>query len=204
MTDRPILFSAPMVRAILAGTKTQTRRTLKDQATWDRVGEAILRRYPQQQSGMPYAVGQRLWVREAWRAWSQYDDWPPSRIPACVDVQYAADDPLSPWVSRARSSIHLPRWASRLTLLVTDVKVERLQAISEEDAMAEGCVAHGRGLCTENPDDYAGSWSARTAFRDLWGGIHGPDAWARNPFVAVITFRPIRANIDAPEAQEAA
>lgn len=193
MTDKPIIFSAPMVRALLAGTKTQTRRVLKPQPVWDngalgiedKAGRWIFcantergfaEGLPRSRFKMPYAPGDRLWVREAWAS------------DGMVGVRYYATDDVHE-LRRKRSPIHMPRWASRLTLLVTDVRVQRLQEISRGDAMEEGCpfanMADG-----PNPRDW---------YRDIWNSIHGPDAWDANPWVAAISFTVHRCNIDTME-----
>jgi hypothetical protein len=145
----------------------------------------------------PYKPGDLLWVREAWRVWSLFDGDPPRNMKPGPAIQYPADDPLSPWDSRTRSPIHMPRWASRITLIVEDVRVQRLQDISEEDAMAEGVDAYlpGHGCATEvearalRAEGYPYSPSYRDGFGVLWTTIHGPGAWDANPWVAAITFR---------------
>lgn len=151
MADRPIIFSSPMVRALLAGTKTQTRRLLKPQpgdmdrpfamedGTWHVTDSRGCNMSP---LPVRYAVGDRLWVREAFIGARGYDDDPPSRF-GNKPIWYCADgapDREKWWhlSNRLRPSIHMPRWASRLTLTVTEVRVQRLQEISEEDAIAEG------------------------------------------------------------------
>lgn len=229
MTDRPILFSAPMGQAILReiaapGTgKTQTRRLLKPQpphsitrligpATYhpvevDRRGDEVPGRpvWGIYDEGGEYGArigfkpGQRLWVREAWRVWWEYNDCPPSQIPTGASIQYMADEPLSPWDTRGRASMHMPRWASRITLIVTDVRVQRLQDISEEDAIAEGIEWREGCWGTWNADGTmrcGGSGDPREAFRCLWININGPESWQANPWIAAIAFRPILANID--------
>jgi hypothetical protein len=204
-----------MVRAILDGRKTQTRRVVKPQP------HAGVRVSPFVPSGLedghgrelfvPYAPGDRLWVRETWGYFDpdgsgrDFDEknedggHGPCRVymPTMMQeghpvreywrrrVAYAATrmeqkygkGPDGP--ARWRPSIHMPRWASRITLEITDVRVERLQEISEEDALAEGVIgiyAHAR----TNP---------RGAFHALWESIYGPDSWAANPWVWAITFR---------------
>lgn len=204
MSDKPILFSGPMVRAILDGSKTQTRRVLKPT-------EAAF-------EAPKFRRGDRLWVRETWQGLS-FGDYIPTKSHVC-DLRYAATDPLRdsdkdvrgyPWCP----SIHMPRWASRLTLIVEDVRVQRLQDITEADAMAEGGIAEsgeapcGEGYCdafwVNHGQEHGNSFdSARDSFRDLWNSINGPEAWDANPWVAAYTFRAIRANIDSPEASDAA
>jgi hypothetical protein len=196
MSDRPILFSSPMILALLAGRKAQTRRVLKDQETWERVGEKILRRWPNQKSGTPHKIGDRLWVRESLNAFLTHGaehqtchypadhtavPAPPSR------PRDASGRALWAWQRQSIPSIHCPRWASRLTLTVTDVRVQLLQEISEEDAIAEGWPP---------PVDPIGggpiNWFAR-----LWNEINGPQAWHDNPFVACYSFEVRKGNIDA-------
>jgi hypothetical protein len=204
MTDRPILFSAPMIRALLDGRKTQTRRVLKEQPpegakffAWDLGpagafasfikpdvrGNADL--YP---SRLPAWRGDQLWVREAF--------CPRLGWPAPVaKPHYRADDDRPEWRSLWKPSIHMPRWASRLTLIVADVRVQRLQDISEADARAEGV----------NPDawvqpDGTDTPSYVSAFQTLWNSLHGPDAWAANPWVVALTFTVHPRNIDQIEA----
>jgi hypothetical protein len=193
MKERPILFSAPMVRAILAGTKTQTRRILKPQPELTESG------WMQWKDGecaadcfasviaddCPYGVpGDRLWVRETWF---------PTRFD-CNDlrdqsfIRYAADgtyDPRRDCVGRAwKPSIHMPRWVSRITLEITRVRVERLQEISEHDAMAEGVTPSISGVAGEHEPPPK---SHRTGFVRLWNEINGN--WLDDPWVWVVEFR---------------
>lgn len=189
MADRPIIMSGSMVRAILDGRKSMTRRVLKDQDTWNRVGDAILKRYPNQKAGLPYAVGDRLWCRETWH------------MDKRGGVIYRADaESVISW----RSPIHMPRARSRLTLTVQSVRVERLQEISEADAVAEGIehvttTAAGRFYRNYN-SPAGGPMMAYGSFRSLWSSLHGPDAWAANPWVIVIGFSSEPRNIDSPSA----
>ncbi|WP_186083797.1 hypothetical protein [Burkholderia gladioli] len=182
MKKRPILFSAPMVRAILDGRKTQTRRVAKEFAGRDNL-DAILRRFPNQQ-GCPHGEpGDRLWVRETW---GQYQLAP-------EDIVYRADEDFpcgSP--KRWRPSIHMPRWASRITLEITGVRVERLQDISEADAIAEGIEHTSDGFSVDEGRHFHAA-RARDSFASLWDGLneargHG---WEANPWVWVIEFRRI-------------
>jgi hypothetical protein len=154
---------------------------------------------------LPYAPGDRLWVREAWRILDDLDRISPKEISGgWVHFDATGQDALMggyPMGSgseygRLRSSRFMPRWASRLTLHVSEVRVQRLQEISEEDALAEGCLGHGWvrhptfGICTDDgqvPTD---------EFRDLWNSLHGPDAWSENPWVVAISFTVERVNID--------
>lgn len=233
MADKPILFSAPMVRALLAGTKTQTRRMLNPQPigvkSFANHGGTLWSIEPEAIDGdMIYTTprintGDRLWVRESWKATGIAAFNKPSDTRACGRFAYMADedqlsrDELIPW----RPSIHMPRWASRLTLTVTDVRVERLQDCSEADALAEG---------VPNNDDYAGSFANEYCSHCGGSGLHGalgegygvtevdcvrcetPELrygnlwdhinkkpgtrWADNPWVVAYSFRVIQQNID--------
>lgn len=194
MAERPILFSAPMVRAILDSRKTMTRRIIKDPvptqfpdwfagAKWDpEFGMVVVDRggvgrgtWPRE---CPYGKpGDHLWVRETWQSLVEHDKLAPSQIPEGADIQYPAT--YDGWVSKRRPSIHMPRWMSRITLEITGLRVERLQAISEEDAKAEGCGNHPVG-------------AARGWFHDLWDEINGPESWPANPWVWVIEFGRIK------------
>lgn len=209
MTERPILFSGSMVRALLAGTKRQTRRLLQPRhlngSGWpmpdgnasSNALTANLARYS------PYGQPRdRLWVRETWHTSVGAD----GRAPAALGghgwpVWYAADGHGEPRFTGAhdggpafltkgktRVSIHMPRWASRLTLEVTEVRVQRLQEISEEDARAEG-VFHGNDLDRTSYTDTHNPVTTRDAFRALWSSINGVRAdWASNPWVWAISF----------------
>lgn len=144
MVDRPMIFSAPMVRALLEGRKTQTRRLMPGQAWLAQAYDPIVsgrRIYnyagDELVSEARFAPGDRLWVREAWRATGEWDCHPPRAIQPGY-TRYEADPCVAHSYGKLRPSIFMPRWASRLTLMVTDVKVERLQDISEADAVAEG------------------------------------------------------------------
>ncbi len=189
MKERPILFSAPMVRAILDGRKTVTRRLVKpnphkvdggvpftDAPAWAHAepGSAVMR--------CPYGVrGDRLYVRETWSAPHAYDHLPPRLIPKDARIHYAATEDRGGLLWRP--SIHMPRWASRITLEVTGVRVERLQDISEADALAEGVSAILYEMRRATP---------RCDFQALWQSINGPDSWAANPLVWVIEFKRIK------------
>lgn len=202
MADRPILFSGPMVCALLEGRKTQTRRTVKPQPElsarmgfvqadrrgnrWafgvgadDRqTGRNFVHRCPY---GKPCDL---LWVRETWAR--DNDDgtlmYKASRDDENnSDWQWLCDHGMARW----KPSIHMPRAASRLTLRISDVRVERLQTISEADAEAEGC---GRSDCYPH--------TFRDAYASLWDRINGPGAWGANPWVWALTFEVIKANVD--------
>lgn len=197
MADKPVLFSGPMVRALLAGTKTQTRRALNPQPD-----EMVERQVPQQ---LRISIGDRLYVREHWRSWRWNDDLAPRDMPkewgaAPLDyISYIADND-NRMDGRFRQGMHMPRWASRLTLTVTDVRVERLQDISEADALAEGIIhpwnkRYPFGLQLDG-DAYCLGHTAAQAYRALWNTINGPGAWGANPWVAAYTFAVQMGNID--------
>ena len=202
MKERPILFSAPMVRAMLDGRKTQTRRIANEFDHEHGKMDALLKRYPDQQ-GCPHGcLGDFLWVREAWRASSAHDDISPRDIPRCDAIEYAAS-PEHVLTGKTRPGIYMPRWASRITLEITGVRVERLQDIREQDAIAEGIErgkdfpgwyrgplagdCHGLKLSGKNfriPTAFP-----KLAYRALWESINGADRWDANPWVWVIEFK---------------
>lgn len=200
MSDRPILFQGAMVRALLAGTKTQTRRVFKAKngGVWPNKNDLpgmrqILRNCPY---GQP---GDRLWVREAWMPDPPIDDtWASTAWNGCGRVisevperfhhprfcNYAADwlhGPIT-W----RPSIYMPRWASRITLEVTGVRVERLQEISEADAQAEGCSLE---CMTPTGDDSGSAIHGPGGYIALWESINGPGSWDANPWLWVVEFK---------------
>lgn len=189
MKERPILFSGPMVRAILAGSKTQTRRVVMPRLVHGRKVGALR---------CPYGVpGDGLWVREAWRARADQDPLAPREIPRgtvwyCATGNGHGDEEPSGCaggVGNKRPSIFMPRWASRITLEITDVRVQRLQEIGEDDAEAEG-VGDGVQSHGQNKDGAIVLSSAVGRFRLLWDSINGKRApWESNPWVWTITFR---------------
>ena len=181
--ERPMLFNAPMVRAVLAETKTQTRRvfTAKNGGLWPNRNDLpgmkqILRNCPY---GQP---GDRLWVREAWGL-----AFGSPITPHPDAVIYRADKGNADWDGRWRPSIHMPRWASRILLEIVSVRVERLQDISEDDATAEGA-----RLCYGEPFDPANTISDRRRYELLWEQINGPGSWDANPWVWVIEFKQVQ------------
>lgn len=168
MTDRPMLFSAPMVQALLDGRKTQTRRPLYRAHKIDDTREGPQVRYfpnyPPPNLGLNHMAtlgtahllrpGDRIWVKETWRAGAGYDGARPSDIPPFARIWFEADgcnDNADAISKKARPSIFMPRWASRITLTVTDVRIERLNDCSEADAIAEG-------VCRELPTDADRAW----------------------------------------------
>lgn len=213
MTERGMIFNSEMVRAILDGRKTQTRRPVKfpvhdknlgcELAGNELAGELSAGNYLNSAFGKP---GDRIWVRETWQAIHDYCDenghvderryarsiprhrgnyWHPVYEEAWGNE--SREDREFPW----RPSIHMPRWASRILLEITDVRVERLNAISEEDARAEGIIDGGCLNCGEpepcgcaNPEP-----DATDAFAYLWQSIYGQENWNANPWVWVIEFK---------------
>ena len=211
MRERPILFSAPMVRAILAGTKTQTRRVVKERHI-DAAPPVHFLQYLRE--NCPYGQpGDRLWVRETWQGplideeleeeFSQSPDY--FKKPAfCA---YRATDTLDAINADGeelgwRPSIHMPRWASRILLEITAIRVERLHEISEADAQAEGVerVVVGSGwrrYCDPDSEEVGvpPCGDARRSFRSLWKYINGAESWSANPWVWVVEFK--RAEVPA-------
>lgn len=259
MTVRPLLFSAPMIRALLAGRKSMSRRILKPQpptqeafpysgfslcpaiadgikmysqndyerlpkhpTKWELIGSVGVAR----DAGFPkvydarFAVGDLIWVRErfipdapsdsdAWDNWKcSFTEWDgcgreiasvPPALQLPEHVIFAADPQ---WAEHQdwkwRPSIHMPKWASRITLKVTAVKVERLQEISEADAIAEGVEAISLADVPRQA-----SWSNRQDFSRLWETIHGKGTWEENPWVIAVEFETIKKNIAAVLAESA-
>ncbi|HBQ8415302.1 MULTISPECIES: hypothetical protein [Klebsiella] len=236
MKERGMIFNGEMVRAILDGRKTQTRRIMKPQPEpcprgghwWpSNVFKTMLHVEEEMQNGKggwgglvgdacPFGdVGDRIWVREAYRFPASLDDVSPTGVgemavatgyrkpwaPTFYEFTGTFSDgwkgfETPPKVSDAgklRPSIHMPRWASRILLEITDVRVERLNAISEEDARAEGIIDGGCLNCGEpepcgcaNPEP-----DATDAFAYLWQSIYGQENWNADPWVWVIEFKRI-------------
>lgn len=197
MKERPIPFSGPMVRAILAGRKTQTRRTVKPQPVTESNGVA---HWPNPwPARCPYGQpGDRLWVREAWRTWAGLDKMPPRDMAANGPVIHYECSPLSHInMGKLRPGMFMPRWASRILLEVVAVRVERLNDISEEDAIAEGVfkkiAGGGIGDLVETIDGgqavYISRGQAKMSYWALWEQIHGPGSWDVNPWVWVVEFK---------------
>lgn len=253
---RPILFSAPMARALLDGRKTQTRRVAPVQPpqecginymlgneswlpvaqrtpvrrTFEAWGGELFRNRPDAALCGSFEIvpriqpSDRLWVREAWRSDTRNDHLKPRDIVPGEPIWYDADGQgrnvadYSVRSEKGRPSIFLPRWASRLTLEVTEVRVERLNDCSEADAVAEGirriwgdsdrlkykdCDA-GPNYWTVDID--GASLNAPTAigvYSMLWDFINGEGAWDTNPWVVVYTFTVSRGNVDALIEREA-
>lgn len=190
MKERGVIFNAEMVRAILDGRKTQTRRLVNPEPDPPQLLEARTA-----ESGCVYAIhanrsnvhqgrfrwdcpfgkpGDRIWVRETWARYNIDQD--------SHDIAYRASTPEDwPEEGRWRPSIHMPRWASRITLEITGVRVERLASVSDDDAGKEGYPA--------NPAPYGGSMDKWLWFRQLWDSIYPDQSFKHNPWVWVIDFR---------------
>lgn len=204
MKERPILFSTPMVRAILEGRKSQTRRIMKPQPEYSEgMSKWVL--YPKQHPTVyadlinaykycPYGqVGDILWVRETWayrRPIDAEQDW-------CSYYYYATD--YDEYVDRWKPSIFMPKEASRLKLKVTNIRVERIQGISYEDAVLEGIESSNEFQSNEGylhqykdyiVDDFA--LDAVDSYHTLWESINGKYSWQSNPWVWVIEFERIK------------
>ncbi|MFK1057241.1 hypothetical protein ACIU0Q_10560 [Pseudomonas aeruginosa] len=202
MKERPILFTGPMVRAILEGRKTVTRRAVKDTGFYAidatiHGNEVALREREALSTRCPFGQpDDRLWVREAWAADAQVDAIAPRDLSQGEPIWYPADFSVRQTgcsmisKGRGRPSIHMPRWASRILLEITAVRIERLQDISEEQALAEGVRGepcdHARQACAD-----IGCWgdTAKGAFGFLWESLNGEGSWAANPWVWVVEFK---------------
>lgn len=206
MKERPILFSAPMVRALLNGSKTQTRRVVKPKHL--PFVENLTANFLDGKWGerpMPYGEpGDRLWVREKWQAWDctsvmdkEWEPWDRERRSGLSineyhaehgnpdGIEYAAtSESLGPWTP----SIHMPRWASRITLEITGVRVERLQDISEADALAEGIVQLAEGFGLQDGSHFHAA-DPRQSYLSLWEAINGPGSVEANPWAWVVSFK---------------
>ncbi|ENI4427166.1 hypothetical protein ABXZ75_001652 [Klebsiella variicola] len=187
MTERGMIFNAEMVRALLDGRKTQTRRPIKwKQTRFTEIGEREDgSKWPWSEDAehacdfwhpCPFGdVGDRIWVRETWNKYGGLltyradHDW--------IDDMRKETVCTAKWVP----SIHMPRWASRILLEITDVRVERLNSISEEDAGREGYPA--------DPSPYGGKMDKWLWFRQLWDGIYPEQSFKHNPWVWVIEFK---------------
>ncbi|WP_250602200.1 hypothetical protein [Serratia marcescens] len=198
MKERPVIFNGEMVRAIIDGRKTQTRRTIanvgsdnciplqKPTKTKDGIYTHVM---DAPGNGLcPFGrVGDRLWVRETFAAFDA--DWKHPGKPHDLkdgpwpNVVYPASVAKIP-DGTCRPSIHMPRWASRILLEITTVRVERLNDISEEDAKAEG-VAPSQHIITPPEALY------RVGFLKLWQSIYGEESWSANPWVWVIEFKQV-------------
>lgn len=220
MTDLPILFTPAMIRALRDGRKTMTRRIIKPQPLYlsgrnKRIyADADYRKSWREgcDDDLRFTPGDRLWVREShYLTDDGHDEYAVYAADESVVLEHLAaidrlpkDFPqdVKTQARKLRPSIHMPRWASRFTLIVESVRVERLQDVSEASAIAEGITRspHGNGdQWMDYPEgSSADGWlDPRQSFRTLWESINGPDAWSSNPWVAAIGFRVVAANIDA-------
>ena len=215
---KPIIFSGPMARAILEGRKTQTRRVLKPQpkvlknGSWYRPFPVAAPNQWHYALGdhihgyltSPYSRGNILWVRESFSTHQDPYHLPPYDYDATIGAcwYWADGNPkYGDWV-RPKPSIHMPRWASRITLEVTEVRVQRLQEISCADAIAEGIrpAANSQTIDCDTPDP-------RHEFRDLWNSINAKRGfgWDANPWIVSVTFNVHKVNVDEfLKAREAA
>jgi hypothetical protein len=207
MKERPINFNAAMVNAILQGGKTQTRRIMKPLPADDIAPAEFPNAYQQGWKSSlknpygkrtahicPYGQpGDRLWVRESFQFLTEYNRCPTSQVPINSDILYVADRPDSLWDAKVRPPQFMPRWASRITLEIESVRVERLQDISEADCWKEGI---------EILDGYFDSETikmskklklpmedARPFFACIWESIYGTGSWQSNPWVWAIEFK---------------
>lgn len=261
MKERPMLFSAPMVLALQARTKTQTRRILKidgsspSGAFWDHGGyEPVEIRYGEwafrskdAKSLMtaaprspifkcPYGTkGSKLWVKETWATSHRWDGIKPSELPiggdgvGCAIYYRECDDTPQNTsrdggiIQRWRPSIFMPRWASRITLEIEQVRVERLNDISEEDALAEGIGSWEQGYPRSTGEPFVGheqgfnfgrdlaTWwvptsspTAVLSYKRLWESINGPGSWEKRPWVWAVTFRRLLNESEINESMESA
>ncbi|MFA3924887.1 hypothetical protein K5C74_19405 [Klebsiella pneumoniae] len=208
MKERGMIFNAEMVRALLDGRKTQTRRIIKDCTVgrdpiskFIKIGKKFIGCYPEDVPELireccPYGVpGDRIWVRETWaEAGASAPDLKlyranyPEHVPSIYENVPPAEE------IRWTPSIHMPRTASRILLEITDVRVERLNAISEEDAEAEGIdmeALYDSQDCYDCIADHnmTGRPTVTGAFKYLWESIYGEEGWKSNPWVWVIEFK---------------
>lgn len=227
MKERPIIFNAPMVRAILVGRKTQTRRVVRQVPHWQHCGRDIMewglsdcytdesgRHWLDIQTHVddnshdeikcPFGKpGDRLWCKETWRIdglstkgaleiGRRHTDGLSFRADMYGDR--SCDD--CPWIP----SIHMPRWASRITLEITGVRVERLCNITDDDAKSEGAekgLWDSATMTLTVPTDVAGKYYAThiSGFAFLWQSIYGPGSWEANPFVWVLEFKRVEEQV---------
>lgn len=221
MTERGMIFNAEMVRAILDGRKTQTRRIMKLQPKPSKSrpgdfwfsskklesmvhvsdlapGNSPIADYHLfiQEHCCPFgAVGDRIWVRETFCPVddTQYggEKWVDYRATPKFEASHPAGWDSAPNDAEAlkwRPSIHMPRWASRILLEITDVRVERLNSISQEDAQAEGLELTGWRPTYSDPDSGGEVMTPYDNFAELWSSIYGDESWKANPWVWVISF----------------
>ncbi|WP_155005631.1 hypothetical protein [Klebsiella michiganensis] len=223
MKERGMIFNGEMVRAILDGRKTQTRRPVKfpvhdknlgcELAGNELAGELSAGNYLNSAFGKP---DYRIWVRETWGVVSHELDedgriqpWTPDRPATAIhempfgngyysghaiyaadgDFTWGDDDGYEDGRSCWKPSIHMPKAASRILLEITDVRVERLNSISQEDAQAEGLELTGWRPTYSDPDSGGEVMTPYDNFAELWSSIYGDESWQANPWVWVIEFK---------------
>lgn len=217
MKERPILFSAPMVRAILDGRKTQTRRIInhqpphgcleiKEQPDTDPYIGCVVSGSSgiwEDVHSMDYRVrcpygkpGDRLWVKETWFTAENLDGTKPTELQDDVRINYAADLRGEEVIlGRLRPSLFMRRWMSRITLEIVSVSVARVQSISEGDAKAEGAdrefEASAADFLLNEKWDHEKASTHKLGYKHLWESINGAGSWAANPWVWVVEFRRI-------------
>lgn len=213
--ERPILFSGEMVRAILSGKKTQTRRMVPQwqipkETSGDDIEDmkwmSVAHNHPRWGFGVfgktedecmdhyntdhknchcPYGKrGDLLWAKETWTTSPGLDDVKPREISKNQSIGYIADDE-GPWLGKKRPSIFMMRWMSRIQLEITDIRVERLNDISEADAKDEGV----RLVADDRPPLPLTVWSYKAGFEKLWESINGQGSWDLSPWVWVVEFK---------------
>ena len=216
--ERPISFSASMLCAVRESRKTMTRRLIKPQPYIDNCNNFCWNggNFGQSADGIPHRntlltfkhkngrrgycpygqVGDHLWVREAWRTEARFDHFPPREVPASALISYEADydrEPNDGCRGRYRHARFMPRKFSRTALEITDIRVERLNDISADDAQAEGIpttvVEHTFVKCFRDKGERDAERLKR--FRQLWEKLHGPCSWDENPWIWKISFRRI-------------
>ncbi|HHG1645059.1 TPA: morphogenetic protein [Klebsiella pneumoniae] len=223
MKERGMIFNGEMVRAILDGRKTQTRRVMKVQPESNQLGLLLITDSTKRSDISKYhwaesnatgnhvrsklfscpfgAVGDRIWVRETWSSdFANY--YPNDRVWYAADNNRQLDIEVVDGVRgiyspesdvhvpfRWQPSIHMPRWASRILLEITDVRVERLNAISQEDAQSEGLELTGWRPTYSDPDSGGEVMTPYDNFAELWSSIYGDESWQANPWVWVIEFK---------------
>ncbi|HBS9332675.1 TPA: morphogenetic protein [Klebsiella pneumoniae] len=210
MKERGMIFNSEMVRAILDGRKTQTRRIMKVQpvlngnfyevfgSAWSK-GMTSIPAVPGHSlsTRCPFgAVGDRIWVRETFCPVddTQYggEKWVDYRATPRYEASHPAGWDSAPNDAEAlkwRPSIHMPRWASRILLEITGVRVERLNSISQEDAQAEGLELTGWRPTYSDPDSGGEVMTPYDNFAELWSSIYGDESWKANSWVWVISFK---------------
>ena len=224
--ERPILMSAPMVRAILEGRKTQTRRIIKPQPYFDAQNNLIFGKWnygqdlygthvlPKRNLALkcPYGnLGDRLWVRESYKRWcidetgTVEDGWWSVRYRSdnniqkhcatwdcCVTYDSPSEAGCDKEPDRWEPSIHMPRWASRILLEIIGIRIERLQDITEDEAIAEGVLFNGNyDLWWDYQREQWSCVDPIDSYKSLICKINGPETWEKNPWVWVVDFEVI-------------